>query len=357
MVVEKSKTSTNTTKTKTGNGKDIFTRRSDNKVTFDEAEFKLRRCIIRLPRIDISKLNYDANGRVIVLDEESTANKTGVQSKSAFTIASNILNEDDGNALDINDNSTDFTMTVPDDYDKIENQSMYKADDSVIVINDTFEDENEDDDETVSSSESSFFKRLSFTSIQSCSSTENLAPKQRLHRQFEAEHSSRKRFSIESSGSTSRTSTDLLRSLKTKKRRRESNDSKLSPDYKKQRKNSTEYNPKISLSDTRKNVSTKYYKTTSNNSNGRLSSSSTSGFEDQSSSGSQTSFYQTPIKKEMPSTIRSYFPSSLSNFLYDATPIKQPIKRKRPTPRKLTPPINLDGQRTITEMFNKPSDN
>lgn len=353
--VEKSKTSKKSAKTNAANNRDSSRRRIHHEASFDETEFPIRRCFIRLPRIDLSKLNYDANGRIIVLDDEPATNRSGARSNSTYTISSNTRNEYDGNALDVNDNSMDYSLPMPNDYDKIKNQSINKTDDSVIVINDTLEDE-DDSEATTSSSESSFFKSLSYASFQSCSPIKTVSETQTraLHSQFKAEQPARKRFSIESSGSTNRTSTDSWHSSKSKKSPRKSNDSKLSPDYKRQRINSTEYNPTISLSDTRKNISTKYYKTTPIKSKSRLSLSSTSGYEDQSFSSSQASLYQTPIKKEMPSTIPSYFATSTSNFVYDSTPSKQSIKRKRPTPRKFSPPINLDGQRTITEMFNRP---
>lgn len=346
FVVEKSKTSTNTTKTKTG--KDILKHRNKTEATYDLAEFPVRRCIIRLPRIDLSKLNYDAHGRIVILNEGPTANKVATHNKSAYTITSNTQNEFAGNVLDVNDNATD--LIEANESEIIENQSLNKTDDSVIVINDTLEDE--DDIEITSSCKSDFMSRFSFGSTQSCSSTENLPQTKPLHRPFKADRSSRKRGSIESSSSTTRTSSDSWEPIKSNKRHRDSNDSKKSSDYKRQRVNCIEYNPMISLSDTRKNVATKYYKTTPNKTNGKLSSPSTPDSEDQSLSVSQSWSNQTSNKKEISPSVRSFFGTTLSNFLFDATPIKPPGQRKRSTPRKITP-IVLDGQRTITEMFNK----
>lgn len=289
---------------------------------------KRKRCVIALPRIDLTKLQYDENGRIIVLNEDVPSITRNTRTS---TITSNAYNELNGQYLDINENSTDFNIHYG-----VTNKST----DTAITIDDS---QSSDESMPNSVEHTPIVKRLLCAPNNSGFSTQTIyhSPPPRTNHFYGSIHSPAETYAIDSAASSS---DECDRPPKDGR-------PSQSPQSKRRRFSSPMYRPIIHIADRQTESSTVFYKT---NKLIDSSSSSTSGFDEQSFCSSHSSnTFKTPIKREPNTTIRSYFVTSPDACQRDPSPDTQLRKRRKSTPRKVSPPIIPPNQRTILDMFIK----
>lgn len=291
-----------------------------------------KRCVVPLPRMDLKKLQYDANGRIIVLNEDAPAAKVGKcdGGTRTSTITSNAYN---AQYLDINENSADygthFGLSMPN-----------KSSDTTIIVDDS----QSSDDGTASSVDGKpTVHRLLCAPDNSGLSTETLyySPPPCTNHFYGSIHSPAEAYTVDSADSSS----DEFG--------RPPGGGNGKPPKKRRRV----YSPVIGLHDSQTESTAVFYKTMPSNKLTKHSSSSTSGFDEHSFSSSHSSnAFKTPVKRESHASIRSYFATSTDHESPDASPHllsldAPPLKRRKSTPRKVTPPIVPPNQPTILDMF------